>query len=86
MIAKTKYLKPYYCRWPALYFVDVMSTTDKKAILNVAKFMYQASNLLYSLYYVYSDPFVALLVHCVCIFSLLRIWLVGYRHCVYSLW
>ena len=43
---RQKYFKPYYCRWPTLNkFDDMMSKTNKTAFLNVAKFVYHASNL-----------------------------------------
>ena len=41
-----KYLKSYYCQWPTLNkFDDLMCKTNKNTILNVAKYIYFASQL-----------------------------------------
>ena len=43
---RQKYFRPYYCHWPTINkFDDIMSKTNRKVILNVAKFLYNASNL-----------------------------------------
>ena len=43
---RQKYLKPYYCHWPTINkFDDLMGKNNKKTILNVAKFVHNASNL-----------------------------------------
>ena len=43
---RRKYLKPYYCHWPTLNkFDDLMAKTNKKVILNFAKFIYLAFRL-----------------------------------------
>ena len=43
---RRKYFKPYYCHWPTITkFENLMSKTSKNVILNVAKFIYHASNL-----------------------------------------
>lgn len=43
---RQKYFKPYYCHWPTINkFEDLMSNSNKKVISNVAKFVYNASNL-----------------------------------------
>ena len=43
---RQKYLKPYYCHWPTINkFDDLMCKNNKKTILNVAKFVHNASNL-----------------------------------------
>ena len=43
---RKQYLKPYFCRWPTLNKFDaLMSNTNRKSLLNVAKFIYYAMNL-----------------------------------------
>ena len=43
---RRKYLKSYYCQWPTLNkFDDLMCKTNKNTILNVAKYIYFASQL-----------------------------------------
>ena len=43
---RQKYFKPYYWHWPTINkFEDLMTKTNRKIILNVAKFLYDASNL-----------------------------------------
>ena len=40
---RIKYFKPYFCHWPSLY--TLMSSTNTKTILNLAKFIYFANKL-----------------------------------------
>ena len=43
---RQKYFRPYYCHWPTINkFEDLMTKTNRKIILIVAKFLYDASNL-----------------------------------------
>lgn len=43
---RKKYFKSYFCHWPSLYkFDNLMSATSKKAILNLAKFIYFAAKI-----------------------------------------
>ena len=43
---RRQYLKPYFCRWPTLNKFDrIMSTENKKEILNLAKYIYFATKV-----------------------------------------
>ena len=43
---RRQYLKPYFCSWPTLNKFDrIMSTENKKEILNLAKYVYFATKL-----------------------------------------
>ena len=43
---RRKYFKSYYCRWPTLTkFKSLMSTTNKCELLQIAKYIYDASRL-----------------------------------------
>jgi hypothetical protein len=43
---RTKYFKPYYCRWPSIQkFITLLSCESSKSITNVAKFIYSAFQL-----------------------------------------
>ena len=40
---RIKYFKPYFCHWPTIKkFESIMSTTNKKMLCNIAKFIYFA--------------------------------------------
>jgi hypothetical protein len=42
---RNTYLTRYYCHWPNLHkFVSLLSTTNKKLLINLAKFVYYGSN------------------------------------------
>ena len=39
------YLKPYYCRWPNINkFINLMNDKNKKNIINLLKYIYNAFN------------------------------------------
>ena len=41
-----KFLKPYYCHWPNYFKLEnLMSTHNTKLIINLAKYIYQASKI-----------------------------------------
>ena len=43
-ILRSKFLKPYFCKWPTIYkFTTLMSSSNKKEIFNIAKFIYYAN-------------------------------------------